>query len=182
MTLAPQKITMHDINRQLAFINDIIYAPNNFAIVSFKEEAQNAEYAGCVFELSNGTTVKSIRFRVAKITPTKIGQFVTFWEKDAHRVNQPYLIDTAPDLLVITAFSQDGRFGQFVFPKDILLKKNILKSQLTKGKMGMRIYSSWDRPVSKAAIHTQGWQLSYFFEINKVEPHPTQKILALYAQ
>lgn len=97
-------------------------------------------------------------------------------------LNMPYFIDTAPDLLVITAFSQDGRFGQFVFPKDILLKKNILKSQLTKGKMGMRVYSSWDRPVSKAAIYTQGWQLSYFFEINKVEPHPTQKILALYAQ
>lgn len=173
---------MHDINRQLAFINDIIYAPNNFAIVSFKEEAQNAEYAGCVFELSDGTTVKSIRFRVAKITPTKIGQFVTFWEKDANKVNQPYLIDTAPDLLVITAFSQDGRFGQFVFPKHLLLKKNILKSQSTQGKMGMRVYPSWDRPVSKAAIHTQGWQLPYFFEINKVEPHPTQKILALYAQ
>lgn len=173
---------MHDINRQLAFINDIIYEPNNFAIVSFKEEAQNAEYAGYVFELSDETRIKSIRFRVAKITPTKIGQFVTFWEKDANKVNQPYFIDTTPELLVITTFRQDGGFGQFVFPKDILLKKNILKSQSNQGKMGMRVYPSWDKPVSKAAIHTQSWQLPYFFEINKAKPYPTQKILALYAQ
>jgi hypothetical protein len=36
-------------------------------------EAESAEYGAYTFELND----LSVRFRVAKITPTKIGQFVT---------------------------------------------------------------------------------------------------------
>lgn len=49
-------------------------------ITDLIEEKQNAEYVGCLFHLNK----KTIRFRVSKITPNKIGQFVSFWEKDAN--------------------------------------------------------------------------------------------------
>lgn len=58
-------------------LNNIIYKPNNLIITNLKEEKQNAEYAGCIFHLNN----KTIRFRKSKITPNKIGQFVSFGRK-----------------------------------------------------------------------------------------------------
>ena len=36
--------------------------------------------------------------------------------------NQAFSYDTAPDLLVITCID-DNKLGQFIFPKDILLKE-----------------------------------------------------------
>lgn len=42
-------------------------------------EAESAEYGACRFALEG----HSIVFRVAKITPTKTGQFVTLWKRPA---------------------------------------------------------------------------------------------------
>jgi hypothetical protein len=40
-------------------------------------ERESLEYAACSFKLNS----MSVKFRVAKITPTKIGQFVTLWKR-----------------------------------------------------------------------------------------------------
>ena len=171
---------MHTFNVTLDYLNKAIYAPNRLIMKSIEEEEQNSEYAAGTFILSTALTSKTIRFRVAKITPSKIGQFVTFWEKDDRGTNQPFQYDKSPDLLVVTTFNNDNQFGQFVFPKDILFKKGVLKSDSTKGKMGIRVYPSWDKPISKIAIKTQRWQLEYFFVITDTSILPTAKILALY--
>lgn len=173
---------MHTLKTALNYINDLIYESNNLTISEVIEEEQNSEYAAGQFKLFSTTTNKTVRFRVAKVTPNKVGQFVTFWEKDDKGINQPFQYDEAPELLVITTFKNERHFGQFIFPKDILLKKGILKSDLIKGKMGMRVYPSWDLPTNKTAIHTQHWQLEYFFEVNQEEALSMQKILALYNQ
>lgn len=140
------KLIMHNFQTALDYIDNVIYKPNRLTIKSIYEEKHNSDYAAdkfeLGFELNNIWKIKTIRFRVAKITPTKIGQFVTCWEKGANNINQPYHFDEAPDLLVITIFSDNNIFGQFVFSKDILLKKNILTSDLMKGKMAIRIYPS----------------------------------------
>ncbi|GJM68893.1 hypothetical protein HMSSN036_11090 [Paenibacillus macerans] len=65
---------------------------------------------------------KSVRFRVAKITPNKIGQFVAFWEKDGDHKNQAFSYEKATDLSVINTFTSNNNFGQFVFPKEVLVK------------------------------------------------------------
>ncbi|MFT5429292.1 MAG: hypothetical protein ACI9PD_002029, partial [Psychrobacter glaciei] len=88
--------------------------------------------------------------------------------------------DQSPDLLVITTFKDNHTFGQFVFPKHVLLKHNILQSHFTKGKMGMRVYPSWDKPTSNTALKTQNWQLDYFFTVTDTGILPTEKIRALY--
>ena len=115
---------------------------------------------------------------MAKTTPNKVGQFVSFWEKDAAHKNQAFSYEKATDLLVINTFTSTNRFGQFIFPKEILLKQKILKTATTKGKMAIRVYPIWDKPTSKQAIETQKWQLEYFVEPNNLSH---QKFLKLYS-
>lgn len=196
---------MYWFKTAVKLVESAIYTPSKLVITNLKEETQNSEYAAGSFTLSSeiikarvdGSTYFSntARFRVAKITPTKIGQFVTFWQKGSDGINQPYDYDEAPDLLIISVFKDynvegDSRreeikinnssFGQFVFPKAILLNKGILKSSSAQGKMGMRVYPSWDTPTSNSAIKTQQWQLNYFFAMSDISSLPIDKILALY--
>ena len=162
----------------LDYVTTLIYKPNQFTLKSILEEKQNAAYGAGTFQLDNRT----IRFRVAKKTPKKIGQFVAFWEKDEHKKNQPFSYDDAPDLLVIATTLDDHQFGHFVFPKDILLKHLILQSSSTKGKMAIRVYPSWDHPTSKEALTTQQWQLPYFVDMSDSTHLPIQKTRELYDQ
>lgn len=70
-------VFLNNFNDTIRHLNNIVYKPNNLIITNLKEEKQNAEYAGCLFHLNN----KTIRFRKSKITPNKIGQFVSFGRK-----------------------------------------------------------------------------------------------------
>ncbi|MED5018474.1 MepB family protein [Paenibacillus chibensis] len=167
---------MNNFYKALTYINETIYEPNGITINSIREEAQNSDYGAGVFQLN----AKSVRFRVAKITPTKIGQFVAFWEKDLDNKNQAFSYETATDLLVINAFTHNN-FGQFVFPKEVLVKQKILKTATTKGKMAMRIYPRWDTPTSKEAIATQKWQTPYFVAVDNNNSLQIQELLKLYS-
>lgn len=168
---------MNDFHSTLSYINDLVYQPNGLKIHGVQEEIQNAKYGAGVFQLSS----KTVRFRVAKVTPTKIGQFVAFWEKDEYGKNKSFSYEEAPDLLVVTTFRNENDFGQFVFPKHILLKQHVLHSDSVKGKMGMRVYPSWDHPTSKEAIKTQQWQLPYFIEIRSDKQTFKQIVMELYS-
>lgn len=173
---------MHNFYEALKFINKTIYKPNHLFLSSIVEEKQNSEYAAGRFIMFSHKKANDIRFRVAKVTPKKVGQFVTFWQKDNNDINQPFQYDESPSLLVVTTFDESHQFGQFVFPKDILVKKGIIKSAVSKGKMGIRVYPSWDTATSKTAIDTQKWQLEYFFVVNQLNSLPVEKILLLYNQ
>ncbi len=168
---------MNDFNTALSVVNKMIYEPNGLTIKSVQEEKQNSKYGAGTFQLSS----KTVRFRVAHITPTKVGQFVAFWEKDINGKNQPYLYEEAPDLFVITTFKNENEFGQFVFPKKVLLKQNVLRSNSTKGKMAMRVYPIWDQPTSKQAVKTQQRQLPYFVDMCHPNKLPLEKIIELYS-
>lgn len=80
---------MNLFQETLRHVNQTIYIPKQLTVNFIQEEKQNAEYGAGVFNLFS----KTIRFRVAKITSAKI--------------------------------------GQFVFPKEIIIKKNILRSPST---------------------------------------------------
>ncbi|MGG5791220.1 MepB family protein [Bacillus nitratireducens] len=167
---------MADFSNIVKKLDKMIYKPNNLFITNQKEEKQNSEYAGGIFQLNN----RSIRFRVSKITPNKIGQFVSFWEKDASMRNQAFSYDSAPNLLVITCIA-DNKLGQFIFPKEILLKEKILKTQNQKGKMALRVYPIWDKPVSNQAKKSQQWQLQYFVDLSDSKNVAIHKLLNLYS-
>lgn len=152
-----------------------IYLPNGFKVEDLVEEGQNADYYGCKFKL-NG---RLVRFRVAKITPNKLGQFVSFWEKDNENKNIAYDYEQSPDLVIVTCFTSE-KLGQFVFTKDILLKKKILKNGEDKGKMGIRVYPSWDVATSPQAKNTQKWQLEYFVDLSDLNEKTILKLKDLY--
>ena len=106
----------------------------------------------------------SIRFRVAKITPTKIGQFVTLWKRLENGPIQPFDSSDPVDFFIIST-RQDDRFGQFVFPKAVLCKQDVLSIKGEGGKRALRVYPPWDITISRQAQKTQKWQMEYFLEI-----------------
>jgi hypothetical protein len=166
---------VNEFYKALTYVNEILYKPNHLLIKAIREETQNSAYGAGMFQLNS----TSVRFRVAKKTPTKIGQFVAFWEKDENNKNQAFSFEKAPDFLVINTFTSNDNFGQFVFPKEVLVKQNILKTATTKGKMAIRVYPSWENPTSKQAIKTQEWQLKYFVEVSN-KNNSIQELLKLY--
>lgn len=168
---------MNEFYNALTYVNKMFYEPNHLSLKAVREEVQNSDYGAGLFQLNS----KSIRFRVAKITSTKIGQFVAFWEKNEENKNQAFSYEKATDLLVINTFTREDDFGQFVFPKEVLVKQNILKTDTTKGKMAIRVYPSWENPTSKLAIETQKWQLEYFVGMNNTNSLPVQELLKLYS-
>ncbi|GAK01807.1 MepB family protein [Geomicrobium sp. JCM 19055] len=168
---------MNDFYEAFAYVNKLIYEPNQFTVKSIQEEVHNSKYGAGKFHLMS----KTVRFRVAHQTPTKVGQFVSLWEKDKAGKNQPYSYDASPDFIVITTFRNERQFGQFIFPKEILFQRGILRSSSTKGKMAMRVYPCWDEPNNKQAIATQKWQLPYFIDMSNPSRLPFDRLKKLYS-
>ena len=166
---------MKNTNQTIEWLKEKLYTPLGLKVEDLIEEKQNHKYKGYQFRINE----RIVRFRVAHLTPKKMGQFVAFWEKDSSGVNQPYFEDTASELLIITCFHTEEVWGQFVFPKKILKEKGVLRSNSADGKMAMRLYPSWDHPTSRVARESQAWQLDYFFIYRQVE---NEDILRLYAQ
>ncbi|WP_339286190.1 MepB family protein [Paenibacillus sp. FSL R5-0486] len=144
---------------------ELIYDKCGFVCSQPHEEAQNAEYGAYVFTIN----ALSIRFRVAKTTPTKIGQFVTLWQRSEDGTTQPYDGSDPADVYVISTRA-GSHFGQFVFPRHVLLQRDIISDQGKGGKRAIRVYPPWDKPTSKQALKTQQWQLEYFLEVPFTEP------------
>ena len=152
-----------------------IFDPSDLMCTHIKKEQESQEYGACTFVM-NG---KHIVFRVAKITPTKIGQFVTFWKR-VNKITTPYDNEDSFDLFVIQV-SKDGRLGQFVFPKEALLKHGVISQNGKGGKRAIRVYPAWDITDNKQAKKTQEWQLTYFFEIQPSQSFPIFRIKQLYS-
>lgn len=151
---------IESIHPDLLATKEQVYNLNEFTCSQPQTERESSEYGGYIFKL-NGL---SIRFRAAKITPTKIGQFVTLWKRIGTGPIQPYDLSDPVDFFVIST-RKDNHFGQFVFPKSILCDQDIVSKMNKGGKRAMRVYPSWDQPTSKQAQKTQAWQLQYFLQI-----------------
>ena len=137
-------------------------------------EKENVKYGGCTFTLND----LHIRFRVAKITPKKIGQFVTLWKRIG-KTPAPFDISDPVDFFVVSVRKED-LFGQFVFPKAALREKGIVSENSKGGKMAIRVYPPWDKTISPQAQKTQKWQLKYFLEIPQDKPLDRVKLYTLY--
>ena len=149
------------IHRDLIAAQKLVYESCGFTCKDIAQESESQDYGAYEFTVNT----MRIKFRVAKTTPTKIGQFVTFWKRrDGIGPIIPYDIFDPIDLFVVSV-RKLGNFGQFVFPKTILYEKGFLSKNGKGGKRAMRVYPPWDIPKNKQAQVTQAWQLQYFFEI-----------------
>ena len=172
-----KKQAVHQVHHDLLAIKDRIFSPSQLNFSEPSIEAESQEYGACEFKL-NGLSVK---FRVAKVTPTKIGHFVTLWKRNANKVTQPYDISDPIDLFVISA-RKDNYFGHFVFPKSVLCEHDIVSVKGQGGKRGIRVYPPWDKTTSRQAQKTQAWQINYFIEIPPDKSIDLARVRKLYNQ
>jgi len=150
------------------------YAPSNIKITNLEQEQESQEYGALRFQIDN----LKILFRSAKITPTKNGQFVTIWKRINNSPIMPFDVNDPIDLVIIGVHQggQHNRWGQFVFPKSILLEKKIFSHNNQGGKRAIRVYPPWDQAENRQAQATQHWQLVYFFEFGPHRKPDPQKI------
>lgn len=149
------------MNRNLTQIKTEIYDNCGFIISNLKIELESKEYDACQFNLSG----RSLVSRSSKVTPKKVGQFVTFWKRNEKGSIEPFSARDVIDYLIVNVRSENN-FGQFVFPKSILIKKKIISTDQIEGKRAFRVYPIWDQVQSKQADRTQKWQLVYFYSID----------------
>lgn len=149
---------------ELIFAIQNLYIPAGLNVTTLGlRESESSEYGACRFGL-NG---KTVAFRIAKTTPRKIGQFVTIWKRQTLRDPIAPLDATDNVEFLVVSVSSGIRSGQFVFDKEILITKNIMSQGAKGGKRAFRLYPPWTKPLSKEALKTQKWQLSYFFSFVK---------------
>ncbi len=139
---------------------DFVLKSMNLSISKLEKDAESDEYIGYNFNVNEF----SIKFRKAKITPKKVGQFVTFWKRNTDKQTEPFSENDVFDYYII-ATEEDSKLGFYIFPKAILIEKNILTSTKKEGKRGFRVYPNWVKPENKQAEKTQNWQQNYFVEI-----------------
>lgn len=156
----------------LQLIEQQVYKPNGYIIRNLKAEHESQEYGAAEFTLDN----LRIKFRAAKITPTKIGQFVTFWKRPGKGPISPYSDKDPFDLLIVSVRSEN-HFGQFIFPKRVLCEKGIVSTEEKEGKRAMRVYPAWDAADNPQAKRTQKWQLEWFIENQHVDHSRLEKLL-----
>lgn len=123
-------------------------------------ESESQPYLAHQFQLEN----KSVKFRMAKITPTKTGQFVTVWKRNAQGITEPFEVSDNFDFYFI-AVSKEDCFGVFIFSKKILLEHQVLSNGKINGKRGIRVYPPWDLAGNKQAEKTQKWQTQCFLKL-----------------
>ena len=132
----------------------------NLIISKLEKDAECEEYFGYNIYVNK----VRFKFRKSKITPKKVGQFVTLWKRNQQNITIPFDENDDFDYYII-ASEDDEKSGYFIFPKSILIEKNILSTKLKDGKRGFRVYPNWVITTNKQAQKTQYWQQQYFFEI-----------------
>ena len=150
------------MDKSLNQIKSEVYDKCSFKISDFKLELESRAYAACRFDLDG----RKIVSRNAKITPKKDGQFVTFWKRNENGPIEPFEEKDEVDFYVVNVRTEN-EFGQFVFPKSVLIMKGIISTDTKEGKRAFRVYPGWDTAKNKQAQRNQKWQLNYFYEIGK---------------
>jgi hypothetical protein len=165
---------------------DLVFAIKNiYSLAGLKlttmvsRESESCDYGACRFSL-NG---KDIVFRTAKITPRKVGQFVTVWKRPKPvSIIVPFDINDGIDFLVVSVSDGISCTGQFVFDQKILLVKDIMSQDNKGGKRGFRLYPPWAKPLSAEALKTQKWQLPYFFFLENTGKTNLELVCKLFQQ
>lgn len=151
---------VNTLPNQLKAAKSLVYDNCGLDLTNLKLDVESSAYEACSFELND----KKIQYRLAKITPRKIGQFVTVWKR-SNGLTVPFSLLDDFDFVIIAA-KREHNFGQFIFPKLILAEMGIITINRQLGKLGFRIYAPWDKVTNKQAEKTQIWQAKYFFSID----------------
>lgn len=164
LNLAQQLI--NKFPHSLEGIKKLVYDPCDFKIADFKLNNESVEYDACSFRLHG----KNILYRMSKITPSKVGQFVTVWKRDKNGKTDSFEQSDQIDFMVVTARKEE-QLGQFIFPAAVMMEKGIFSQNGKQGKRGIRVYPPWDKTENAQARKTQAWQIKYFLTIDDDNPN-----------
>ncbi|WP_353118714.1 MepB family protein [Myroides odoratus] len=156
------------MQKELQQLEDFFLQHTGMNFTPQTRDIECEEYCGFTCLLD----VFTIKFRRAKITPKKIGQFVTVWKRNAEGITTPFSLSDPFDFYIILT-EASNQVGCFIFPKSILGEKGILTTPKQEGKRGFRVYPTWDYPTSKQAQTTQQWQKNYFILLSAWEDQPS---------
>lgn len=146
----------------LVSIEEKILNPAGLHIITSTKDAESEDYNGMDLACSGNVCIK---FRQAKLTPKKAGNFVALWKRSASGETEPFQLSDPFDFYLIAAES-DGRKGVFFFPKRALAENGVLTVEGREGKRGFRLYPAWVEAPNKQAAKTQQWQSVFFIELN----------------
>lgn len=150
--------------KELQLLNDLILKELNLKLSEINPDLECEEYSGFNFKINQ----TNFKFRKSKLTPKKVGQFVTFWKRDSDGKTVPFDINDDFAFYII-AIEESENSGFFMFPKIILEKENLISSEEKTGKRGFRIYADWHFPNNKQAEKTKLWQTKYFINYSDSE-------------
>jgi len=159
---------------ELRKIEKLLLKVDGQNISNFTIENECEEYFGFNFQIKN----LNFKFRKSKITPKKVGQFVTLWKRNAEKQTEPFNENDNFDFYIF-ASEQDENFGFFMFSKKLLIEKNILSTKSKEGKRGFRLYPTWTKTENKQAEKTQSWQTKYFIDFKNKEQDNIEKLKSL---
>ena len=126
-------------------------------VANVAPEPEGSEYQAHTLSLASRQAV----FRVAKTTPTKVGQFVTLWQRSVAGPIRPFDTSDGVELFVVQAGVGAG-LGMFVFPLAVLARHGVVSVSGKGGKRAMRVYTPDVETTSAQARRTQAWQCEYF--------------------
>jgi len=162
---------MEESSSELSQIADF-FKKYDLQISQIIPEKESAEYCACDFKINDF----NIKFRKSKITPTKVGQFVTVWKRIENGTIAPFENTDFIDFLIVCS-KNDANFGYFIFPKKVLVQQGIF-TEIKEGKRAFRVYPPWDIAVNNQAVKTQRWQLEYFYNFG--EDSENSKLLSYF--
>lgn len=148
---------------ELALIDTLIFKPFKIELTDVETDLESQEYFAHNFQLDG----QKIKFRTAKITPKKTGQFVAIWKRNEKGITEPFDISDNIGFFII-ATRKDKNFGVFIFSKSVLYENRIVSDKVKEGKRGIRVYPTWDVTTNKQAQKTQLWQTKYFLDLSEL--------------
>ncbi|MCU7616913.1 MepB family protein [Chryseobacterium sp. PBS4-4] len=150
---------------ELEQLQNSVFSKLSLIISQLQPDSECEDYFGHSFQLNH----LSIKFRKAKITPKKVGQFVTLWKRNPEsKQTEPFTSEDPFDFYIIFC-NNDDKSGFFFFPKNILAQKQILTTSSKEGKRGFRVYPDWDSPENRQATKTQNWQKDFFIDFSDAD-------------
>lgn len=159
------------MTNELELINKSVFSQIGLVIEQLSKDKECDEYLGYNFKLNEW----HLKFRKSKITPTKVGQFVTLWKRNEEKQTVPFHVNDMFDFYIVASFDNQHS-GFFLFPKKILVEKHILSTNEKEGKRGFRVYPNWVKTENKQAEKTQLWQTKYFVNLSNNQSEIIQQV------
>ena len=164
------------IFQELTLLDRLLFKPCGLPLTNVTPEPESADYFAHEFQVAG----KNVKFRKAKITPTKTGQFVTIWKRNENNITIPYSLTDDIDFYIFLT-RRGEKAGIFLFPKSVMHENKILTDDTRDGKRGFRLYPPWGAPTNKQALNTQAWQTPYFINLTDETRFDLQPLKVLFA-